>query len=121
MKLKTLFVRGAFISLCGLGLSLMLHNSPLIATPPTKAPQSVSACFPKTPPVSRANLVFSVRQSPTNYYLMSSDQSEGGTDLLISVDERSNRCALLHSILACTPCRTEYSRKTNTQPVHKLD
>ncbi len=95
MKLKTLFVRGVLISLCGLGLALALHNLPLTATPPAKPPQSVSACFPKVPPVSKAKLAFSVRQSPTNYYLMSSDQSEGGTDLLISVDERNNRCSLL--------------------------
>lgn len=95
MKLKTLFVRGVFISLCGLGLSLVLHNLPLTATPPALAPQSVSACFPKIPPVSTAKLAFSVRQSPANYYLMSSDQSEGGTDLLISVDERNDQCALL--------------------------
>jgi len=95
MKLKTLFVRGVLISLCGLGLSLALHSSPLTATPPAKAPQNVSACYPKAPLVNTAKLAFSVRQSPTNYYLMSSDQSEGGTDLLISVDERNNRCALL--------------------------
>lgn len=95
MKLKILFFRGVLIGLCGFGLSLALHSSPLKAMPPAKAPQSVSACFPKTPPVSTAKLAFTVRQSPTNYYLMSSDQSEGGTDLLISVDERSSKCALL--------------------------
>lgn len=103
MKFKTrrirhLFVRVAIISSCslwGLYLASALHSTPLKAMPAAKAPQSVSACFPKAPPVSTAKLVFSVRQSPTNYYLMSSDQSEGGTDLLISVDERNNRCSLL--------------------------
>lgn len=98
MKIKRLLLRVVLISscsLCGLGLASALHSTPLQAMPSAKAPQSVSACFPKVPPVNTAELAFSVRQSPTNYYLMSSDQSEGGTDLLIAVDERNNRCSLL--------------------------
>lgn len=97
-RIRRLFVRVVLISSCslwGLYLASALHSAPLKAMPAAKVPQSVSACFPKIPPVSTAKLAFSVRQSPTNYYLMSSDQSEGGTDLLISVDERNNRCSLL--------------------------
>lgn len=97
-RIRHLFVRVVIISSCslwGLYLASALHGAPLKAMPAAKAPQSVTACFPKVPPVSTAKLAFSVRQSPTNYYLMSSDQSEGGTDLLISVDERTTRCSLL--------------------------
>lgn len=62
---------------------------------PTSVPQSVARCFPKAPPVKSAKLSNVVKSKQTTYYLMSSDQTESGTDLLISVNNNDNRCKLL--------------------------
>lgn len=92
---RRLLLRIVLISSLGFGLSTAFNIASLKATPPFNVQQSVAPCFPKVPIVSKADLAFEVRQDGTNYYLMSSDQSQGGTDLLISVDKRRNSCSLL--------------------------
>lgn len=94
-KTRQLFLRVVLVGLFGFALTSALYSPFLKAMPSAKPPQSVTACFPKVPIVSSAEIVFSVRQNQTDYYLMSSDQSqEDEADLLISVDRRSNHCAL---------------------------
>jgi hypothetical protein len=92
-KFKQSALRFVLLGLLGLGLTTTLNFfQPAIAS--SKVPSSVAACFPKIPPVKSAKVSFKVQQEAKTYYLMSSDQSQGGSDLLISVDQ-NNRCSLL--------------------------
>lgn len=86
-------LRFVLLGILGLGLTATLNSfQPAIAS--NKVPSSVAACFPKIPPVESATVSFKVQQEAKTYYLLSSDQSQGGSDLLISVDQK-NRCSLL--------------------------
>ena len=91
-QVNRFMTRSALISLGAMACAASFSS--LTAAAPSSVPDKVAACYPKVPPVSNASISNVVKERQNTYYLLSSDQSEGGSDLLISVDS-SNRCSLL--------------------------
>lgn len=93
---KINYSRLRFALTCLLGVGTAIYLSSVTIAAPTQAPQSVVPCFPKDPPsVSSAKVSNVVKEKQITYYLMSSNQTESGTDLLIAVNDNNNSCKLL--------------------------
>lgn len=89
--------RLSFALTCLISVGAVIYLSSLNVTiaAPTQAPQSVVPCFPKAPLVQSAKVSNVVKEKQLTYYLMSSDQTESGADLLIAVNDSNNSCKLL--------------------------
>lgn len=90
-----LWQRYAIRFLLGVTATICLSSLSVTIAAPTSPPASVVRCFPKAPPVRSAKLSNIVKSNQKTYYLMSSEQTESGSDLLISVNNNDKRCKLL--------------------------